>query len=433
MENDRYAIDIIAKKRDAKVLSQREIDWFVRGIVSGKIPDYQTSALLMAIFLNGMDMDETLALTKSMIESGERLNLPISRPRFDKHSTGGVGDKVSLILAPLVASCGIAIPMLSGRSLGYTGGTLNKLESIPGMKVCLSVEEIEKGVKDMGMVIAGQTEKIAPVDRKIYHLRDEMGTVESIPLITSSILSKKLSEDITGLILDVKVGKGAFMKTMENARALAESITQIAKEMGIKIKAFITNMNVPLGNAVGTGVEVYETLKILKGEEYPLGLMEVTLALSQAIIDLAGFREIDLTEKIRDRSAFKKFREFTEFQGGDVSYVDTPEKLIENCLREAIVADRGAFVVEMDTERIGKIAVDTEKVSPGIIFHKKVGDWVDKGDPLATIFWKKDIKQDSGLQGNFAHYIQNIKDAIFSAYEFGPNALPREKMIIDRL
>ncbi|MDO9575774.1 MAG: thymidine phosphorylase, partial [bacterium] len=333
MENDRYAIDVIAKKRDANVLSQKEIDWFVRGIVSGKIPDYQTSALLMAIFLNGMDMDETLALTKSMIESGERLNLPMSRPRFDKHSTGGVGDKVSLILAPLVASCGIAVPMLSGRSLGHTGGTLNKLESIPGMKVCLSVEEIEKGVKDIGMVIAGQTEKIVPVDRKIYHLRDETGTVESIPLITSSILSKKLSEDIIGLILDVKVGKGAFMKTIDNARALAESIMRVAKEMGIKTKVFITNMNVPLGNTVGTGVEIYETLKILKGEEYPLDLMEVTLALSQAIIDLAGFREIDLTEKIRDRSAFKKFREFTEFQGGDVSYVNTPEKLIENCLR----------------------------------------------------------------------------------------------------
>jgi len=323
--------------------------------------------------------------------------------------------------------------MLSGRSLGHTGGTLNKLESIPGMKVCLSVEEIEKGVKDIGMVIAGQTEKIVPVDRKIYHLRDETGTVESIPLITSSILSKKLSEDIIGLILDVKVGKGAFMKTIDNARALAESIMQVAKEIGIKTKVFITNMNVPLGNTVGTGVEIYETLKILKGEEYPLDLMEVTIALSQAIIDLAGFREIDLTEKIRDRSAFKKFREFTEFQGGDVSYIDTPEKLIEDCTIEEIVSNKCAFVVEMDTERIGKIAVDIEKVSPGIIFHKKVGDWVDKGDPLATIFWKKDIEYNSELHGNFTHYSQNVKDAIFLAYEFGPDALPIEKMIIDRL
>jgi len=368
-----------------------------------------------------------------MIESGGRLNLPILRPRFDKHSTGGVGDKVSLILAPLVASCGIAVPMLSGRSLGHTGGTLNKLESIPGMKVYLSIEEIEKGVKDIGMVIAGQTEKIAPVDRKIYHLRDETGTVESIPLITSSILSKKLSEDITGLILDVKVGKGAFMKTMENARALAELMTKVAKEMGIKIKAFITNMNVPLGNAVGTGVEVYETLKILKGEKYPLDLMEITLALSRAIIDLAGFKEIDLTEKIRDGSAFKKFREFVKFQGGDVSYIDTPEKLIEDCTIEEIVSNENAFVVGMDTEKIGKIAVDTEKVSPGIIFHKKVEDWVDKGDPLATIFWKRDMWQDPDPQGGFAHYIQNIKDAILSSYEFGPDALPGEEMIIDRL
>jgi len=430
---DYSAIDIIAKKRDGKVLSQKEIDWFVGAIVDGSIPDHQTSALLMAIFLNGMDIDETLILTKSMIETGKRLSLPISRPKFDKHSTGGVGDKVSLILAPLVTFCGIAIPMLSGRSLGHTGGTLNKLESIPDMRVYLSIEEIEKGVDDIGMVIAGQTERIVPADRKMYYLRDKTGTVESIPLITSSILSKKLSEDIDGLVLDVKVGRGAFIKTTGKARALAEAITKVAEKTGIKIKVFITNMNAPLGNAVGTGVEIYETLEILKGEKHPFDLMEITLALSQAIIDLSGLRGINLSEKISDGSAFKKFREFVEFQGGDVSYIDTPEKLIEDCTIEEIVSNENAFVVGMDTEKIGKIAVDTEKVSPGIIFHKKVGDRVEKGDLLAEIFWKKDIGQGSNFQGSFTQYIQNIKDAIFSSYEFGPNPLPKEEMIIERL
>jgi pyrimidine-nucleoside phosphorylase len=433
MVNDICAIDIIAQKRDAKVLSPKEIDWFVRGIVDGRIPDYQISALLMAIFLNGMDIDETLALTKSMIESGERLSLPISKPKFDKHSTGGVGDKVSLILAPLITSCGIAVPMLSGSSLGYTGGTLNKLESIPGMGVYLSIEEMEKEVKDIGMVIAGQTERIAPADKKIYRLRDETGTVEAIPLITSSILSKKLSEDIDGLILDVKVGRGAFMKTTNNARALVESITRVSKKMGIKTKAFITNMNVPLGNAVGTGVEVYEALKVLRGEECPFDLMEVTLALSHAIVDLAGLKGVNLTEKIRDGKAFRKFREFVEFQGGDVSYVDTPEKLLEDCTRDEIVSNKNAFMVGMDTERIGRIAVETEKVSPGIIFHKKVGDRVEKGDLLAVIFFRKDIGRDTEPKGGLAHYIQNIKDAILSSYEFGANPLPIEKMIIERL
>lgn len=430
---DYSAIDIIAKKRDGKVLSQKEIDWFVGAIVDGSIPDHQTSALLMAIFLNGMDIEETLILTKSMIETGKRLSLPISRPKFDKHSTGGVGDKVSLILAPLVTFCGITVPMLSGRSLGHTGGTLNKLESIPDMRVYLSIEEIEKGVDDIGMVIAGQTEKIVPADRKMYYLRDKTGTVESIPLITSSILSKKLSEDIDGLVLDVKVGRGAFIKTTGKARALAEAITKVAEKTGIKIKVFITNMNAPLGNAVGTGVEIYETLEILKGEKYPFDLMEITLALSQAIIDLSGLRGINLSEKISDGSAFKKFREFVEFQGGDVSYIDTPEKLIEDCTIEEIVSNENAFVVGMDTEKIGKIAVDTEKVSPGIIFHKKVGDRVEKEDLLAEIFWKKDIGQGSNFQGSFTQYIQNIKDAIFSSYEFGPNPLPKEEMIIERL
>jgi len=433
MEEDMRAVDIITRKRDAKVLFQGEIDWFVRGIVDGRIPDHQTSALLMAMFLNGMDIDETLALTKSMTESGEGLDLPILKPKFDKHSTGGVGDKVSLILAPLVASCSIAVPMLSGRSLGHTGGTLNKLESIPGMRIHLSIEEMEKEVKEIGMVIAGQTERIAPADRKIYHLRDKTGTVESIPLITSSILSKKLSEDIDGLALDVKVGKGAFVKTIDNARLLAESIAEVAKKMGIRIRAFMTSMNVPLGNAVGTGVEVYETLMILEGEEYPSDLMEVTLTLSQAIVDLAGLRGIDLTEKIRDGSALRKFREFVEFQGGDVSYVDAPEKLIEDCTREEIVSNRSAYVVAMDTEKIGKIAVDTESVSRGIIFHKKVGDRAERGNPLATIFWRGDAGRDPDQREDFTHFTGDIKNAILSSYEFGPDPPPTEEMIIERL
>lgn len=433
MDSERYTLDIIARKRDSKALSSDDIDWFVKGVVNGEIPDYMTSALLMAIFLNDMDVEETFALTKSMIESGEKLNLRISRQKFDKHSTGGVGDKVSLLLAPLISSCGIAVPMLSGRTLGHTGGTLNKLESIPKMQVYLSNEEIEKGIRDIGMVIAGQTERIAPADKKFYSLRDKTGTVGSIPLITSSILSKKLSEDIDGLVMDIKVGKGAFMKTRDNALRLAESIMDVARRMGIKINSLLTNMNIPLGKAVGSGVEVYEAIRVLRGEEYPSDLMDVTLTLSQAIVDLAGLKDIKLVEKIRDGSALKKFKEFVEFQRGDVSYIDIPEKLLEDCTREDILANRGAYIVDMDTEGIGRIAVTTEELSEGIIFQKKVGDWIEKGDILASIYWKEDVCGDLKNKDKIRERIKIVKESILSAFKFGREPLPKEHMIIEKL
>ncbi len=414
-------ISIITEKRDGKCLKSEEIDWFISGVVDGSIPDYQTSALLMAIYINGMGVDEISTLTHSMIKSGEKLNLKTPLPKFDKHSTGGVGDKVSLILAPLLASSGIAVPMLSGRALGHTGGTLNKLESIPGMRVYLSKEEIEEGIESVGMVIAGQTENIAPADKKLYFLRDRTGTIESIPLITSSILSKKLSEDIDGLMLDVKVGKGAFMKTASSARMLAESMLEVGRKMGVKIGALLTAMDTPLGNCVGTGVEVYETIHILRGEEYPESLIEVTFALFESITELAGVKKVNPKEKIIDGSAYKKFREFIEYQGGDISYVDSPEKLLKDSVNDYLISDRNGFVTEMDTRRIGKITVEIEPISCGIIFHKKTGDRVKVGDLLATIFWHRNQER------------ENIKNSILSCYKFGKKPPSGEKTILEKM
>lgn len=413
-------VDIIVKKRDGGKLFREEINCFVKGVVDGTTSDYQISALLMAIYLNGMDITETTALTKAMIESGERLHLPLSSPKFDKHSTGGVGDKVSLILAPLLASSGIAVPMLSGRSLGHTGGTLNKLNSIPHIRVYLSKEEIEKGVRDTGMVIAGQTERIAPADRKIYLLRDRTGTVESIPLIISSILSKKLSEDIDGLVLDIKVGKGAFMKTKKSAKLLAKTMIEVGRKMNVQIGAVLTNMNTPLGTAVGTGVEIYETVRILKGEEYPFSLMKVTLELFKAVAELAGIRGGDPMEKIREGSAYKKFRDFVEYQGGDVSYIDSPQKLLENCVPEYVISDKEGFIMGMDTERIGKVTVETENISSGIIFHKRTGDRVKEGELLASIFWKSENEVP-------------LKNTILSCYKIETEPPQNEEMIIERV
>lgn len=431
MEACNRALDIIVKKRDSKSLSSEEVSWYVKGIVDGTIPDYLTSAFLMAIFLNGMDIKETVYLTNSMIESGEKLSLRIGKPKFDKHSTGGVGDKVSLILAPLIASCGIAVPMLSGRSLGHTGGTLNKLESIPNMRIYLTREEIETGVRNINMVIAGQTEKIAPADKKIYSLRDRTGTIESIPLITSSILSKKMSEDIDGLVMDIKVGKGAFMKTREDAEKLAETMTEVARKMGIKSSAILTKMDVPLGMAVGTGVEVYETLKILRGDEYPSDLMDVTLALSKEIIELSGSKHVDLLSKLREGFAYNKFREFVKYQGGDTTYVDEPERFISNCIKEELAANTNAYVVDMDTEKIGRTAVESESFSQGLIFQKKVGDWVEKGDILAVLYIKENPPQELDVS-ELDKRIKEVKESILSSYRFGREPVASEHMVLAR-
>ncbi|MFD1044923.1 thymidine phosphorylase, partial [Kibdelosporangium lantanae] len=277
------AVDVIRTKRDGHRLTDDQIDWVVDAYTRGVVADEQMSALAMAIFLNGMDTAEASRLTQAMIDSGETLDLRVSRPTVDKHSTGGVGDKITLPLAPLVAACGAAVPQLSGRGLGHTGGTLDKLESVPGWRAQLSTEEITRQLEDVGAVVCAATEGLAPADRKLYALRDVTSTVESIPLIASSIMSKKIAEGASGLVLDVKVGSGAFMKTLDNARALAEALVGIGKQHGRKVTALLTDMSVPLGRAVGNAVEVQESVDVLKGGG-PSDIVELTVALAREML-----------------------------------------------------------------------------------------------------------------------------------------------------
>ncbi|OFZ69720.1 MAG: thymidine phosphorylase, partial [Bdellovibrionales bacterium RIFOXYD1_FULL_44_7] len=339
---------IIQKKRDGKELTRQEIHSFIKGISTGEVADYQATAFLMAVYFQGMSLDETVALTEAMLESGEKYDLShIPGPKVDKHSTGGVGDKVSLILAPLAASCGLKVPMMSGRGLGHTGGTLDKLESISGFNVRLSRKEMESVLAEVGCVMIGQSETIVPADKKLYALRDVTGTVECIPLIVASILSKKVAEGTEGLVLDVKVGNGAFMKSKNEAKQLAKTLTQVAKKMGLKCRAVLTNMNQPLGYAVGNSLEVLESIEVLRNERCrdiaviqqsaaditSCDLKELTVQLCAHMLDIAGVVK-NLNEgrklahsKILDGSAWKVFQELVKIQGGSVEEVLEPKKL----------------------------------------------------------------------------------------------------------
>ncbi|GAB3910038.1 hypothetical protein GCM10029964_112980 [Kibdelosporangium lantanae] len=309
------AVDVIRTKRDGHRLTDDQIDWVVDAYTRGVVADEQMSALAMAIFLNGMDTAEASRLTQAMIDSGETLDLRVSRPTVDKHSTGGVGDKITLPLAPLVAACGAAVPQLSGRGLGHTGGTLDKLESVPGWRAQLSTEEITRQLEDVGAVVCAATEGLAPADRKLYALRDVTSTVESIPLIASSIMSKKIAEGASGLVLDVKVGSGAFMKTLDNARALAEALVGIGKQHGRKVTALLTDMSVPLGRAVGNAVEVQESVDVLKGGG-PSDIVELTVALAREMLALAGISE-DPARVLADGRAYETWCRMISVQGGD--------------------------------------------------------------------------------------------------------------------
>ncbi|MBE0551656.1 MAG: thymidine phosphorylase, partial [Ignavibacterium sp.] len=323
-------VELIKKKRDGKAFTNDEIGFLINQFTKGKIPDYQFSALLMAILLKGMNASETAALTNSMLNSGKIINLSSLRGyKVDKHSTGGVGDKTSLIIAPIVASAGVYVPMISGRGLGHTGGTLDKLESIPGFRTDLSLSESLKILKKCGAVLIGQTKEIAPADRLIYSLRDVTATVESIPLITASIMSKKLAEGIDGLVLDIKTGNGAFMKSQKESINLANSLIKTAKSFDKEVIAFITDMNQPLGNYIGNWLEVYESIKVLQGK-VKNDLYALSLKLAGAMIYL-GKKAKTLQEgetvakqKIENGEAFKKFLEIVELQGGDVNYINSP-------------------------------------------------------------------------------------------------------------
>lgn len=404
-------VELIKRKRDGLSLNHEEIKFLIDGITKGKIPEYQFTAFLMAGFLKGFDKKETSAITNAMLYSGKVIDLKnIPGIKIDKHSTGGVGDKTSLILAPIVAAAGVKVPMISGRGLGHSGGTLDKLESITGFRTDLSLSEYKTVLKKCGAVLIGQTKEIAPADKIIYSLRDVTATVESIPLITASIMSKKLAEGIDGLVLDIKTGSGAFMKNIKDATRLAESLISTAKTFNKKVIGFITDMNQPLGNYVGNWLEVYESVKVLQGELVS-DLLEVTLNLSGSMIFLGkkadSLKEgIEISKKmISSGKAFDKFLEIVKFQNGDVSLIKNPGKYPKSKYSETITAGKNGFISSMDTYSIGMSSLElgagrktvTDKITytAGIIFRKKLGDSVKKGDIILELFTDKKDSIDS--------------------------------------
>jgi len=391
------AVEIIRKKRDGHSLSPEEIRDFVHAAAMGTWPDYQLSALLMAICIRGMTPEETAILTREMADSGTVFDLSaIPGIKVDKHSTGGVGDKVSLVLAPLVAACGAVVPMMSGRGLGHTGGTLDKLESIPGFRVNLSEAEFKSTLAKLGVAMIGQTAEVAPADMKLYALRDVTGTVESIPLITASILSKKLAEGISGLVMDVKCGRGAFMKTLPQARELAQSIARVGKLNGLNVRAIITGMDAPLGRAVGNSLEVIESIEILRGRG-PADLRELCLVFAAEMLELAGkpdgFRQA--SEALDGGAALDKFRQMIASQGGDPAVVDDPSKLPRAESQTLLFAGQSGFVTEMDAEAVGLAGLELgagrrraeDRVDPavGILVLKKPGEAVRAGEAIFEI------------------------------------------------
>ena len=396
-----YPQHIIARKRDAGALSREEISAFVRGATDGSWADYQLSAMLMAIFLRGMTDAETALLTESMMRSGVVADLSaVHLPKVDKHSTGGVGDKLSLPLAAMVASCGVAVPMISGRGLGHTGGTLDKLESIPGFRVGLSLSEYRGQLERIGVALIGQTSELAPADRKLYSLRDVTATVECIPLICASILSKKLAEGIDSLVLDVKFGRGAFMKTREGAEALARAMVSVASRMGKPTCALLTAMDRPLGRAVGNSVEVAESIACLRGEG-PADVMEVTYALGEQMLLLAGVVPDAATARLRLQNsitvgaALEKFRAVILAQGGDPRVVDQPDLLPMAPVRLPVTSATDGWLQDVDAMPIALAALalgagrvraeDAVDPAVGLAGLAQAGEKVSKGQPLAWI------------------------------------------------
>jgi pyrimidine-nucleoside phosphorylase len=407
------AVDVIMNKREGRALSRDEIRFVISGVTDGSLPDYQAASLLMAILIRGMSAEETAWLTDAMVHSGIRVDLSdIPGLKVDKHSTGGVGDKTSLILAPLAAACGVPVPMMSGRGLGHTGGTLDKLEAIPGFRVNLSLEEMKAALKRTGCAMIGQTAQIAPADKKLYALRDVTGTVESIPLISASIMSKKIAEGIDALVLDVKTGSGAFMKTEADSRRLAESLVAIGNASGVKTQAIITTMESPLGSAVGNALEVIECLEVLKGRG-PADLIDVSLELTARMLIVGGVatdRE-DADRRLRDAigsgSGLERFRQIIEAQGGDPAVVDDYSRLPHVANRHLVAADRSGFVTRLDAELVGRASValgagrdrveDPVDPAVGILVCAKPGDPVRAGDPVLEIQYRDSARLATAL------------------------------------
>jgi pyrimidine-nucleoside phosphorylase len=357
------AVDLIRHKRDGGTLDRQAIDLFIAGVTEGTLPDYQASALLMAIFLRGMTPEETASLTDAMVRSGVRVDYPnLPGIAVDKHSTGGVGDKTSLILAPLAAACGAYVPMMSGRGLGHTGGTLDKLESIPGFRTALGLDELRRAVSTIGCALVGQTSEIAPADRRLYALRDVTATIESVPLICASIMSKKIAEGIGGLVLDVKTGMGAFMKSVEASRELAGALVAIGAAAGVRTEALITSMDAPLGRAIGNANEVVESIETLKGrgpadvEALSLALAARMLVLARVAPDLAA-AESRVLEALQTGAGLEKLRQIVENQGGDALVLDDYTRLPSAPGQHPIPAGRSGFVAALRAEHIGRAAV----------------------------------------------------------------------------
>lgn len=394
-------LEIIEKKREKKELTKDEIEYFINGYVDGKIADYQAAALVMAIFLNGMTKQETTDLTIAMANSGEILDLSkLNKIIVDKHSTGGVGDKVSICLLPLVASLGVPVAKMSGRGLGFTGGTVDKMESIPGYKTSIDIDKFIENVQNVGISMISQTLNLAPADKKLYALRDSISCVESIPLIASSIMSKKIASGAEKIVLDVTVGKGAFMKNIEDAEKLANEMIEIGKLANREVVCVLTSMDEPLGKAVGNNLEVKEAIHFLKGD-MPQDLKEVVLELGAYMIKLAGLGENleenkkQMLENIQNGKAFNKLKQMVQNQGGDISYLENTDKFEKAQFTEEILASQNGYIQEINAEEIGKVACnlgagrikkeDNIDYAVGIELDKKVGTKVQKGEILGKI------------------------------------------------
>jgi len=431
------AVDVVQKKRDGGELSREEIEFLVRGYAAGEIPDYQAAAFAMAVFFRGMTTAEIVALTEAMMHTGEVLDLSdLPGPKVDKHSTGGVGDKTSLVLGPLAAACGVYVPMISGRGLGHTGGTLDKLESIPGFNVRLSLADFRRVLRECGLGLIGQTREIAPADRMLYALRDVTATVSSMPLISASIMSKKMAEGIDALVLDVKCGDGAFLPGIEQAKALATTMVGIGRGMGKRVVALLTAMDQPLGRAVGNALEVAECVETLKGRG-PADLESLSIELAAWMVHLAGVAvtldaaRAKVREALASGAGLERFRRVIQLQGGDPGVCDDPSRLPH--AKETIVvrSERDGRVARLAARAVGDASMllgagretvqSTIDPAVGFVFHKKVGDPVAANEPIVTAHVGKTSRREEALA--------RLRDAIAVA----PEAPAREALVLDIL
>ncbi|MGB8981338.1 MAG: thymidine phosphorylase [Anaerolineales bacterium] len=429
------AVDIIIRKRDKQELSLAEIEFFIKSFISGEVMDYQASAFLMAVFLNGMTPRETTDLTLSMANSGHMLDLSdVVDLAVDKHSSGGVGDKTSLAVLPIVAACGLPVGKMSGRGLGFSGGTLDKLESIPGYRVDLTTEEFKHQLREKGIVLTGQSLDLAPADGKLYALRDVTGTVQSIPLIASSIMCKKLAAGAQAIVLDVKTGLGAFMETLDEARRLAKLMVDIGQLAGREVVALLSDMNQPLGNAVGNSLEVVEAVETLQGHgpedflEHCLYVSANMLVLGKLAGDLAEGRAM-AQKSMADGSAFEKFRVLVEAQGGDVSYVDDPSKFPRAEYVEVVKSPKSGYLAQIEARTVGEASVtlgagrarkgDPVDHAVGFVIHHKVGDRIEKDEPLFTVHASDQAK------------LAEARTAVLSAHAFSDQPVERLPLFYD--